>query len=39
MDRPLTEWDARRLRRARRKVLAARRDLANRYGADAPEVA
>ncbi|MFJ8082035.1 DUF6284 family protein [Streptomyces sp. NPDC096205] len=39
LDRPVTEWDARRLRRARRKVLVARRDLANRDGAGAPEVA
>ncbi len=29
MDRPLTELDARRLRRAHTRVLAVRRDLAN----------
>ncbi|SES44399.1 hypothetical protein SAMN04487983_105535 [Streptomyces sp. yr375] len=29
MDRPANELDARRIRRARNKVLAARRDLAN----------
>ncbi|WP_460067465.1 DUF6284 family protein [Streptomyces sp. YKOK-I1] len=30
MDRPANEVDARRIRRARNKVLTARRDLANR---------
>ncbi|MCC9740396.1 DUF6284 family protein [Streptomyces sp. MNU89] len=30
LDRPATEWDTRRLRRASRKVLAARRELTNR---------
>lgn len=32
LDRPATETDTRRLRRAHRKVLAARRVLANRDG-------
>ncbi|MFF8728869.1 DUF6284 family protein [Streptomyces sp. NPDC015171] len=39
LDRPVTDWDMRRLRRARRKVLAARRILANRAAATAPGVA
>ncbi|GAA4910184.1 DUF6284 family protein [Streptomyces coeruleoprunus] len=30
LDRPLTELDAQRIRRARNRVLAVRRDLANR---------
>jgi hypothetical protein len=30
LDRPVTELDARRIRRARNRVLAARRDAANR---------
>ncbi|MGW9439236.1 DUF6284 family protein [Streptomyces sp. NPDC055607] len=30
LDRPVTELDAQRLRRRRRRVLAARRDLTNR---------
>ncbi|MEU7606373.1 DUF6284 family protein [Streptomyces sp. NPDC041003] len=30
LDRPATEFDARRIRRARKRVLVARRDLANR---------
>jgi hypothetical protein len=30
MDRPVNEVDARRIRRARNRVLAARRDVANR---------
>ncbi|MEU8502635.1 DUF6284 family protein [Streptomyces lavendulae] len=30
LDRPVSEFDARRIRRARNRVLAARRDLANR---------
>ncbi|WP_236243851.1 DUF6284 family protein [Streptomyces sp. CC210A] len=32
IDRPVTELDARRIRRARNRVLAARRDAANRAG-------
>ncbi|WP_330349367.1 DUF6284 family protein [Streptomyces sp. NBC_00582] len=37
LDRPVNEVDARRIRRARNRVLTARRDLANRTaGADAP---
>ncbi|MGW0144503.1 DUF6284 family protein [Streptomyces sp. NPDC003333] len=37
LDRPVNEVDARRIRRARNRVLAARRDLANRTaGANAP---
>ncbi|MEU8622055.1 DUF6284 family protein [Streptomyces sp. NPDC048623] len=32
LDRPVTELDDRRLRRARNRVLAARRDLINRAG-------
>lgn len=39
LDRPVSELDERRLRRARRRVLAARRDLVNRGGATSPEVA
>ncbi|MFC9886163.1 DUF6284 family protein [Streptomyces pilosus] len=35
LDRPATEWDTRRLRRTRRKVLTARRELTNR-GATVP---
>ncbi|WP_411574168.1 DUF6284 family protein [Streptomyces fradiae] len=38
LDRPVTELDARRIRRARNRVLAARRDLANR-AADVVSVA
>ncbi|MFE9046671.1 DUF6284 family protein [Streptomyces rubiginosohelvolus] len=34
IDRTPNELDARRIRRARRRVLAARRDLANRTAAD-----
>lgn len=30
LDRPVSEFDARRIRRTRNRVLAARRDLANR---------
>ncbi|MFF5978635.1 DUF6284 family protein [Streptomyces olindensis] len=37
LDRPATEWGTRRLRRARRKVLTARRELTNR-GATVPGV-
>lgn len=33
LDRPLSELDARRIRRARNRVLAARRDLTNRAAA------
>ncbi|MFJ9430088.1 DUF6284 family protein [Streptomyces sp. NPDC101490] len=33
LDRPVAELDALRIRRARRRVLAARRDLANRAAA------
>ncbi|MFI2431761.1 DUF6284 family protein [Streptomyces sp. NPDC018693] len=33
MDRPVNEVDARRIRRARNRVLAARRDLVNRTAA------
>nr|WSW45782.1 DUF6284 family protein [Streptomyces sp. NBC_01001] len=33
LDRPVSELDGRRLRRARRRVLAARTELANRAGA------
>ncbi|WP_432034697.1 DUF6284 family protein [Streptomyces antibioticus] len=37
LDRPVNEVDARRIRRARNRVLGARRDLANRTaGASAP---
>ncbi|MEU6535883.1 DUF6284 family protein [Streptomyces sp. NPDC047000] len=36
LDRPPSELDARRLRRARRKVLAARRTLANTAAATVP---
>jgi hypothetical protein len=37
MDRPVNEVDARRIRRARNRVLAARRDLVNRTaGASVP---
>ncbi|MFJ8105638.1 DUF6284 family protein [Streptomyces sp. NPDC096132] len=37
LDRPANEVDARRIRRAQNRVLAARRDLANRtVGASAP---
>ncbi|MFE7582510.1 DUF6284 family protein [Streptomyces gardneri] len=32
IDRPVTELDERRIRRARNRVLAARRDLTNRAG-------
>ncbi|KMO96554.1 DUF6284 family protein [Streptomyces roseus] len=32
LDRPASEFDARRIRRAYHRVLAARRDLANRQG-------
>ncbi|MFJ8663118.1 DUF6284 family protein [Streptomyces sp. NPDC093795] len=32
IDRPVTELDAQRIRRARNRVLAARRDLTNRAG-------
>ncbi|MFC8289826.1 DUF6284 family protein [Streptomyces sp. NPDC057242] len=32
IDRPVTELDERRLRRARNRVMAARRDLTNRAG-------
>ena len=39
LDRTPTELDARRLRRARRRVLAARRDLANRDGIGTPGAA
>ncbi|MGW0553320.1 DUF6284 family protein [Streptomyces sp. NPDC002926] len=38
IDRPADELDLRRIRRARRRVLAVRRELANR-GAGSPEVA
>ncbi|MEV5670307.1 DUF6284 family protein [Streptomyces sp. NPDC052503] len=34
IDRPANELDARRVRRARNRVLAARRDLANRAGVE-----
>ncbi|MGW6947610.1 DUF6284 family protein [Streptomyces xanthophaeus] len=33
LDRPASEFDARRIRRARNRVLAARRDLSNRPSA------
>ncbi|MEV7613960.1 DUF6284 family protein [Streptomyces sp. NPDC089799] len=39
LDRPASEFSARRIRRAHRKVLAARRDAANKAAAVAPEVA
>ncbi|MCF4139185.1 DUF6284 family protein [Streptomyces sp. Tue 6430] len=39
LDRTPSEVDARRIRRARRRALAARRDLANQGGTDAPVVA
>ncbi len=39
LDRTPTEMDQRRLRRARNKVLAARRNLTNQGGATSPEVA
>ncbi|MFF9406135.1 DUF6284 family protein [Streptomyces anandii] len=39
LDWPVTELDARRLRRARRKVLDARRKLTNQTGAASPGVA
>ncbi|MDX2932594.1 DUF6284 family protein [Streptomyces ipomoeae] len=39
LDRTPTDVDHQRLRRARRKVLAARRTLANRGGAASPAVA
>jgi hypothetical protein len=39
LDRPVNELDMRRVRRARNRVLAARRDLTNRGVAGAPEVA
>ncbi|MBT2490408.1 hypothetical protein J7E96_18160 [Streptomyces sp. ISL-96] len=32
LDRPATELDGRRIRRARNRVMAARRDLSNRAG-------
>ncbi|MEU7157326.1 DUF6284 family protein [Streptomyces chrestomyceticus] len=38
LDRVPTEVDDQRLRRARRRLLAARRDLANRTTASLPEV-
>ncbi|MFF5155376.1 DUF6284 family protein [Streptomyces sp. NPDC000348] len=39
LDRTPTELDNRRIRRARRRALAARVALLNQSGADAPEVA
>ncbi|MFB8777198.1 DUF6284 family protein [Streptomyces broussonetiae] len=39
LDRIPSELDARRIRRARRRVLAERRALANRGGVTSPEVA
>ncbi|MEV0410968.1 DUF6284 family protein [Streptomyces sp. NPDC050448] len=39
LDRPVSDLDERRLRRARNRVLAARRDLTNQAGARSPEVA
>ncbi|MFD9486976.1 DUF6284 family protein [Streptomyces sp. NPDC059991] len=39
LDRPVSELDARRIRRARRRVLVARRDLINRAAAGMPGVA
>ncbi|MGA5130816.1 DUF6284 family protein [Streptomyces olivoreticuli] len=39
LDRPLSDLDARRLRRAAARVLAARRDLANRGTSGSPVVA
>ncbi|MGW7272290.1 DUF6284 family protein [Streptomyces sp. NPDC054864] len=39
LDRPVTELDARRLRRARRKALAVRLSLTNRGAATSLEVA
>ncbi|MDF3299988.1 DUF6284 family protein [Streptomyces tropicalis] len=39
MDRPANPLATRRLRRAEHRVMAARRDLANRGGAGMPEVA
>jgi septal ring factor EnvC (AmiA/AmiB activator) len=39
LDRTPTELDTRRIRRARRRALTARRDLANQGGASAPVVA
>jgi hypothetical protein len=39
LDRTPSELDARRIRRARRRALAARRALANQGGTDAPVVA
>ncbi|MEV5940343.1 DUF6284 family protein [Streptomyces sp. NPDC051994] len=39
MDRPFTDLSARRIRRARRRVLAARRDLTNLATFEVPGVA
>ncbi|MFI5672919.1 DUF6284 family protein [Streptomyces sp. NPDC051704] len=39
LDRPASDFDARRIRRAHRRVLAARRDAANKAPTAADEVA